>query len=206
MKEPWEEFLKKSSIKKETNRRWRVYYEGQIFIVEYETFLFIPRNLEGNTAFRVKKFSSPEKEQENNEDWEIHVRADLRFYPDEEILRVVWSHLDRTEGDFCTLYNYDRLDNSPPEGAIGDPVDMGGGIKRWRVSVPLLPVQIIPQPLVDKYVYVGPDGEVLGDIILVNTSKGYRWEISTDYSQYDSFKKAERTLLKHLSGYNKKSG
>ncbi len=188
----WEEFLKKSSIEKTEHDRWRVYYGEQIFIVQYESFVMFPLPLSGISAFRVKRFSSPEAEKNWKESWEIHVRADLRSYPDEEALRVVWCHLGRTKGDDCyTLYEYDRLDKSRPEGAMGEPQEMANGIKRWKIRCNSV------SSVVETYIYVAPNGQ-RRDVILTETIKGYKWEISTDYSRHNSLQAAEKKLLESL--------
>jgi hypothetical protein len=193
---PWEEFLKKSSIEKTGHDKWCVRFEDQIFEITYESFVMYPLSLQGATAFRLEKIKPKDAKESWRPYWEIYVRADLREYPDEEILRVVWSHLGRTEGDENriprTLYEYDRLDKSIPEGAIGEPKEMAGGIKRWKISRPLGHV------IVETYVYVAADGKPAGDVILVETTNGYKWEISTDCSRYNSLQAAERKILKSL--------
>lgn len=185
----WEDFLKNASIERKSTEEWSVNYETQEFILKYESFVFFPRPLAGATAFLLKKIKQNAKDKFDYE-WKIHIKADLRDYPKKELLRVVWSHLDRTEGDYCILYKYNTLDNQIPKGAIGAPKEMIDKIKRWKIQPHTMSVA-------EAYIYIAPDG-CQEDIVLIDTVEGYRWETSVGCNRYNSFKKAENKVIKFL--------
>lgn len=189
----WKEFLKESSIEEQGTDEWLVSFRESNFKVKYENFVMYPRSLSGICAFIVRKLK-PNYQSDWDYEWDIHVRADLRTYPKEEILRVVWSHLGRTKGDYTyTLYEYDRLDKERPKDAIGEPKDMGNGIKRWKIRLD----PVMRSSIAETYIYLAPDGKQ-SDIILVDTIKGYEWE-TPDIKRFNSFRAAEKHVLKKLT-------
>ena len=186
----WEDFLKKSSIqKRENNEEWLVQYETSSFKIRFESFVMYPRSLQGLSVFKVKKLIKPDKDWDYY--WDIHVKADCRYdWPNEEVLRVVWCHLDRTKGDYCKLYEYDKLDKSRPEDAMGEPKNMGNGIQRWKLRPHLTSIA-------EEYLYLTSDGR-RSDVILIDTINGYEWEVSETYQRFGSQQRAEKEALKQL--------
>lgn len=193
----WEEFSSQATIEEKFHNEWLVRYGDSIFEVSYDCYLIYPPALAGASAFRVKKIEkgkTPEGFNYERDMWDIHVKTDLRGdWPDAEILRVVWCHLGRTEGDYWnTLYEYDRLDKTRPEGAIGHPVELEEGkVKRWQIAR--------RSSLIHKsYIYITSDGESLGDVILIETGSGEcLWETNA-LNQYESLREAEEEILQRL--------
>ena len=130
----WKQFLQEAKIEEMHRDEWEVLWRDAHFHVKYDSLLFFPRPLAGASVYRIKKIrvkETPDRFPET--EWTIHVQAENMPNHDQEVSRVVWCHLARTGGDYCTLYKYDRLDKSRPEGAIGQPINLKHGIKRWKM-------------------------------------------------------------------------
>jgi hypothetical protein len=188
----WKQFLQEAKIEEMHRDEWEVLWRDAHFHVKYDSLLFFPRPLAGASVYRIKKIrvkETPDRFPET--EWTIHVQAENMPNHDQEVSRVVWCHLARTGGDYCTLYKYDRLDKSRPEGAIGQPINLKHGIKRWKMRPHAFSIA-------EVYLYVAPDGRK-EDVILVDTIHGYKWEVSMGCSRYSSLEKAEKEIIKFLS-------
>jgi hypothetical protein len=188
----WEEFLQEAKIEETYRDEWEVLWRDVHFHVKYDSLLFFPRPLSGTSVYRIGKVRTErDSDRYPENDWEIHVQAQDMSDHSQEVSRAVWCHLARTGGDYCTLYEYNRLDKSRPEGTIGQPIELKHGIKRWKMRSHALSIA-------EVYLYVAPDGRK-EDVILVETLNGYKWEISTDYSRYGSLERAEKAIIKFFS-------
>ena len=92
------------------------------------------------------------------------------------------------------LFQYDTLDKKRPEGAIGEPVELKDGIKRWEIDRSLPPGIPFSSLIHKMYVYTTDNGTTLGDVVLTDTSKGCLWETSSG-NRYESLREAEEEIL-----------
>lgn len=188
----WEEFLADSTVEDGSLcNEWNINYGEDTFNVKYESFLMYPLSLQGAVVFRIIR-RLPGQRSYTADQWWIYVQAELGGDHRAEAQRAVWCHLARRKGDDRRLYTYDRLDKDRPEGAIGQPTEMVGGIKRWRI-------QRDSSVVLSTYLYITADGR-RATVILVDGINGPRWENSLDYEKrYPSLEKAEKPVIRVLA-------